>query len=320
MSTSLTNNSIASTYQGILHAEGAPIPQSSKKRIYDGAGNATALFLGRTGQGASIESLSASNFVANGITFPQAPKSQYNVVVQSTAASNGTAVTGLSSIPAILKASNIGLSYVSYEDLNGSSKVPFYKTVNGLTTAVATKEITAITEAAGGKNRSGAPVDSSNQFVRDIDIAGGIVTKVHYGDLQTTVASRRQVRTFFFDLRLDPDNPIDKTTKAGRYYDEPAVTAYVNSVWNMSHETQPITGDIAIVIAVKTANQFKAVATDGGVASISVTQTGLKSWGYRWTGSEWDLIGSREIEPGDDPTSWLNTSPPQSSEDNWPLS
>lgn len=321
MADSLTNNSVASTYKGILHAEGAELPQTGLKQVRDGNGNATSMLIGRSGQGVSCQSLSASNFIADNVQYPAGPGQRFNVVTQSTSTVDGTATLGLSSIPDILKTSNVGLTYNSYQDLANTKNIPFIKYVNGLATEVATKSIDDLNKNAGGISRSGAPSSTSTTYVKNLDLSNGIVTKVHYGNLQETPSvTRNQVRTFFLDLRLDPDSPISKTTKAGRYYDEPSVTAYVESVWNLSHETFPIAGDIAVVVAIKTANAFKAVAANNEVVSITVTETGMKAWGYRWTGNEWALIGSREIEPGDDPTSWLESSAPSSGEQNWPLS
>lgn len=321
MADSLTNNSVASTYKGILHAEGAELPQTGLKQIRDGNGNTTSMLIGRAGQGVSCQSLSASNFIADNIQYPSSPRQRYNVVTQSTSPVDGTATLGLSSIPEILKSSNVGLTYNSYEDLANTQSIPYVKYVNGLATEVAVKNVGELNKSAGGISRSGEPSSTSTSYIKDLNISNGIVTKVHYGNLQEAPSvTRNQVRTFFLDLRLDPDSPISKTTKAGRYYDEPSVTAYVQSVWNLSHETFPIAGDIAVVVAIKTGNAFKAVAANDEVVSITVTETGMKSWGYRWSGTEWALIGSREIEPGDDPTSWLESSAPSGSDQNWPLS
>ena len=319
MADSLTNNSVASTYKGILHAEGAELPQTGIKQIRDGNGNTTSLLLGRAGQGVSCQSLSASNFVANNIQYPAGPGQRFNVVTQSTSTVDGTCTLGLSSITDILKGSDVGLTYNSYADLANTQSIPYTKYVNGIATEIATKDISDLTTVLGGISRVGAPAADSNAYVKDIDVVNGIVTTIHYGSLQEAV-SRGQVRTFVLDLRLDSNTPINKTTKAGRYYDEASVTAYVKSVWNLSHETFPILGDIAVVVALKTGNAFKAVSANGEVVSITVTETGMKSWGYRWSGSDWILIGSREIEPGDDPTSWLETSAPSAGDQNWPLS
>jgi len=321
MADSLTNNSVASTYKGILHAEGAELPQTGLKQIRDGNGNTTSMLIGRAGQGVSCQSLSASNFIADNIQYPSGPRQKYNVVIQSTSTVDGTATLGLSSIPDILKGSNVGLTYNSYEDLVNTQLIPYVKYVNGLATETASKNIVELTKSVGGISKTVTPSSDSTTYVKDLNISNGIVTKVHYGNLQETPSvTRNQVRTFFLDLRLDPDDPINKTTKAGRYYDESSVTAYVQSVWNLSHETFPIAGDIAVVVAMKTANAFKAVAANDEVVSITVTETGMKAWGYRWSGSEWVVIGSREIEPGDDPTSWLESSAPSSGDENWPLS
>ena len=48
-SISLTNTNISDTYVGVLHAKGAAIPSSGLQDVYDGAGNKSALKIGRTG-------------------------------------------------------------------------------------------------------------------------------------------------------------------------------------------------------------------------------------------------------------------------------
>ena len=47
-SISLTNTNISDTYVGVLHAQGAPIPSTGLVDVYDGAGNKSALKIGRT--------------------------------------------------------------------------------------------------------------------------------------------------------------------------------------------------------------------------------------------------------------------------------
>lgn len=48
-SISLTNTNISDTYVGVLHAKGEPIPSSGLQDVYDGAGNKSALKIGRGG-------------------------------------------------------------------------------------------------------------------------------------------------------------------------------------------------------------------------------------------------------------------------------
>jgi microcystin-dependent protein len=47
-SISLTNTNISETYVGVLHAKGAPIPESGLQDVYDGFGNKSALKIGQT--------------------------------------------------------------------------------------------------------------------------------------------------------------------------------------------------------------------------------------------------------------------------------
>lgn len=53
-STSLTNTNISDTYVGVLHAEGRQLPSAGITSIYDGAGNATSIKLGRVDSGLGV--------------------------------------------------------------------------------------------------------------------------------------------------------------------------------------------------------------------------------------------------------------------------
>ena len=63
-SDSLTNTNISSTYVGVLHARGEAIPASGRADIYDGAGNKTALSVGRDGEGVEVSGDLGPNFAA----------------------------------------------------------------------------------------------------------------------------------------------------------------------------------------------------------------------------------------------------------------
>jgi len=51
---SLTNTKINVTYTGVLHSNGAAIPQTGLQFVYDGAGNQSSFAVGRDGQGATV--------------------------------------------------------------------------------------------------------------------------------------------------------------------------------------------------------------------------------------------------------------------------
>lgn len=51
---SLFDQTVASTYKGVLHAEGAALPSTGIQQIYDGAGQPSALSMGTSGNGADI--------------------------------------------------------------------------------------------------------------------------------------------------------------------------------------------------------------------------------------------------------------------------
>jgi len=54
-SKSLTNTNISNTYVGVLHAKGAALPADGQEEIYDGAGNQSALKVGRAGKGIDVD-------------------------------------------------------------------------------------------------------------------------------------------------------------------------------------------------------------------------------------------------------------------------
>lgn len=54
MPTSLLDQTVDSTYEGVLHAEGAALPTQGLQTIYDGSGQASALAMGISGNGAQI--------------------------------------------------------------------------------------------------------------------------------------------------------------------------------------------------------------------------------------------------------------------------
>jgi hypothetical protein len=53
-SQTLTNQTVASTYQGVLHANGESLPASSVATIYDGSGQPSSLSIGLSSKGAAI--------------------------------------------------------------------------------------------------------------------------------------------------------------------------------------------------------------------------------------------------------------------------
>jgi hypothetical protein len=53
-SQTLTDQTVSSTYQGVLHANGEALPLTDVAAVYDGSGQASALSLGLSSQGASI--------------------------------------------------------------------------------------------------------------------------------------------------------------------------------------------------------------------------------------------------------------------------
>jgi len=54
MPNALTDTNISTTYAGVLHAQGEPIPATGLKVVYDGIGNKSSLSVGRDGQGIRV--------------------------------------------------------------------------------------------------------------------------------------------------------------------------------------------------------------------------------------------------------------------------
>tara|TARA_R100000951_G_scaffold111396_2_gene110365 strand:- start:7640 stop:8332 length:693 start_codon:yes stop_codon:yes gene_type:complete len=69
-SNTLTNNFISQSYTGLIHAQAEQLPSSGKVKVYDGAGNQSAILLGRKDSGCSIYSLSASSLTVAGVQYP----------------------------------------------------------------------------------------------------------------------------------------------------------------------------------------------------------------------------------------------------------
>lgn len=68
MPQNLLDQTVESTYQGVLHAEGAALPMQGNQFIYDGSGQASALALGISGNGAEIAGgLSISGKLSSGV-------------------------------------------------------------------------------------------------------------------------------------------------------------------------------------------------------------------------------------------------------------
>lgn len=54
MPNALTDTNISTTYAGVLHAQGEPIPATGLKVVYDGVGNKSSLSVGREGEGIRV--------------------------------------------------------------------------------------------------------------------------------------------------------------------------------------------------------------------------------------------------------------------------
>ena len=66
MPNALTDTNISTTYAGVLHAQGEPIPATGLKAVYDGVGNKSSLSVGRDGQGIRVTGTIIADSIAVG--------------------------------------------------------------------------------------------------------------------------------------------------------------------------------------------------------------------------------------------------------------
>lgn len=82
MPTTLTDNYIALTYEGLIHAQGAAVPADGQTQMYDGAGNQVPIKIGREGNGLTTAALSSIGLSANELEYPTAPSTNGYIVTQ----------------------------------------------------------------------------------------------------------------------------------------------------------------------------------------------------------------------------------------------
>ena len=66
MPNALTDTNISTTYAGVLHAQGEPIPATGLKVVYDGVGNKSSLSVGREGEGIRVNGTIIADSIAVG--------------------------------------------------------------------------------------------------------------------------------------------------------------------------------------------------------------------------------------------------------------
>lgn len=66
MPNALTDTNISTTYAGVLHAQGEPIPATGLKVVYDGVGNKSSLSVGREGEGIRVTGTIIADSIAVG--------------------------------------------------------------------------------------------------------------------------------------------------------------------------------------------------------------------------------------------------------------
>lgn len=181
MAKDLTDNFVANTYKGLLHAQGEEIPASGEVDIYDGAGNKTDITLGR--QTTICGSASAGVLSAAGLAYPTGPGNKYDIVTQITDGDTGTGTLQLENISTIICNATNGLS--SYNPTLNPTKIPIPTIECGLVTDITEKSICDINEEIGGITSTFDPSSYvENKFVADLDVECGIVKKIHYKDIQ----------------------------------------------------------------------------------------------------------------------------------------
>lgn len=168
MPADLTDNYVADTYKGVLHANGEELPIEGKAQVYDGAGNAAPIKIGT--EGVDCLSLSAYGLTANDFKYPDEAGSFYDVVCQTTD-NDGINKLELKSIQDVLCNAETGGVTFSQE-ASDLDKVPIPEVQCGIIKSINNTPIVDITEAAGGIDLSATGLYSINR----VQISGGIVT------------------------------------------------------------------------------------------------------------------------------------------------
>ena len=136
---SLSNTKINITYTSLLHANGAPLPATSQEDIYDGAGNKSALKLGRACNGATVcgtftcDTLSAGNLSTPGNVTVSNPSPYVNLIETDTG-NSWFIVANLSSFD-IRKDSTTGPRPFSIAYSTGNTTLNYSLSVAGAVTA-----------------------------------------------------------------------------------------------------------------------------------------------------------------------------------------
>lgn len=167
MPADLTDNYVADTYKGVLHANGEELPIEGKAQVYDGAGNATPIKLGA--EGVDCLSLSAYGLTANDFKYPDEPGSFYDVVCQTTD-NDGINKLELKSVQDVFCNAEIGATFS--QEASDLDRVPIPEVQCGIIKSINNTPIVDITEAAGGIDLSAAGLYS----IGNVRISGGIVT------------------------------------------------------------------------------------------------------------------------------------------------
>lgn len=175
MPANLTDNYVANTYKGVLHANGEELPDGSKIQVYDGAGNATAIKLGVNSVGIDCNSLSAYGLTANDFKYPETPGNAYDVMCQVTNNTTGVNSLQLEPIQEIFCKSNTGSSYARTSD----NIIPIPNIECGIVKRVDEQAVSEITAADGGIN-----LNETGEFsiVRAV-VKGGIITALSLNEI-----------------------------------------------------------------------------------------------------------------------------------------
>lgn len=167
MPADLTDNYVADTYKGVLHANGEELPIEGKAQVYDGAGNAAPIKIGT--EGVDCLSLSAYGLTANDFKYPDEAGSFYDVVCQTTD-NDGINKLELKSVQDVFCNAEIGVTFS--QEASDLDKVPIPEVQCGIIKSINNTPIVDITEAAGGIDLSATGLYSINR----VQISGGIVT------------------------------------------------------------------------------------------------------------------------------------------------
>jgi hypothetical protein len=234
MPTNLLDQTVESTYEGVLHAEGAALPLIGLQTIYDGSGQASALAMGISGNGIQVSGgLSISGKLSAGVLEFTNVDSVSGEGFPLVTDGNGNVDFGQIVIEALPDMDpNPDGSYSQIDTINVNSK--------GLVEQIFLSPIRQCWVNFDGKPITGIT------YTIDAGASGGVVncTKVNHG-----LATGQIISLTASDVILNGDYPVTKGDANNFSFPLPNVTA--------------VSGTLGINTVIRSAYNVKSVARVG---------------------------------------------------------